>query len=321
MLLREIKRQVRLVLNYYYDWRVYSMYNGSGKLQDESLQLLGKIVAHYHVLEKGMSHANPKEGFSKPVAINLLRLLKKYREVADSFDSQYFEAVQVLLRYIQFPTIFNHVSKEFKAEIEIMADIVDRKKGESHSRIEFTEAEYFKHRNSSFDDFALSRYSVRAFRDKRVDQEEIRRAVEIALKAPSVCNRQTSRVTVLHSQESIDRVLALQNGNRGFGEKIRCLLLVTSEMAYFEGARERNQFFVDGGIFLMALLFSLHYQGLGAVTLNWAYDYRQDRAFHKLGLVGRSEKVIALVGVGYVPNKFAVAKSSRRHANEILRNA
>jgi len=95
------------------------------------------------------------------------------------------------------------------------------------------------------------------------------------------------------------------------------LLIVTSNLNYFDGPSEKNQAFIDGGLFAMSLLYALHFKEIGAIPLNWSYVKSQDQELHKLNEVKPNEKVIMFIGVGYPPSKFRVAASKRRKSKEI----
>lgn len=316
-MITKIKGILRTLLNYLYDFKLYLKFNGSNAKNLDPVQLEGKIIAHYHVLEKGMSHFSPKEGFSLPVAINLNRLLFTYLSISSQPSQQVITAISVLKKYAEFKTIKRTLPQNLKNSIDELVKLVAIIDGVG--RIEISKKEFLKNQHSSFDQFAFSRFTLRSFTNQEVSMDIIDRAVLIAMKSPSVCNRQTSKVTVVCEKQLIAKVLSLQNGNRGFGEKINKLLIITSDLKLFEGPRERNQPFVDGGIFLMSLLYGLHFEGIGAVTLNWAYDYKQDKTIHRLNIIDDSEKVIALVGVGHIPNCISIAASTRRELKEVLK--
>lgn len=104
---------------------------------------------------------------------------------------------------------------------------------------------------------------------------------------------------------------ALQNGNRGFGSLAPRLLIVSGEMQSFFGSSERNQIFIDGGLFSMSLLFGLHAMGLGACPLNWSVSFRQDRKLRRKFRIPESEAVIMIISLGYLPETLSVPKSVR----------
>ena len=312
-LVLSFKSDLSLFIQFLYDFHVYRRHNGA-KLKMNLTQIEGKIIAHYHVLEKGMSHPTPKNCFSLPVAENLVKLINLYDSKSKTLSRQVSVAVEVLKQYQVFSTNINCLPKEMVDQIEKLHVKSDLNPGFSSC----TKENYFKNNTSAFDEFALSRCSVREFTDENIDKNVLLAAIKVAQKTPSVCNRQTAKVHILTNKKDILRHLLLQTGNRGFGHKINNLLIVTSDLYLFEGPKERNQAFTDGGMFAMSLLYALHHQKIGAVPLNWAYSCAQDKALHDLGIVPENEKVILFIGVGIVPENFKLAVSDRRNLDEVI---
>ena len=136
----------------------------------------------------------------------------------------------------------------------------------------------------------------------------ITEAVEMARKTPSVCNRQGQRV---HVFEDGPGALRWQPGNKGFGHLASRALVVTADLQAFSGPGERNQPFVDGGMFAMSLLYALHAKGLGACPLAWSMRPREDRAMRRALGIPDEEAVIMFISVGHLPETLAVAQSHR----------
>lgn len=67
---------------------------------------------------------------------------------------------------------------------------------EQYGIVEVNIAEMEKKVNGSFPDFFMSRHSVRQFSDLTIDIEDIEKAVKLAMKAPSACNRQSCKVYI-----------------------------------------------------------------------------------------------------------------------------
>ena len=312
-LMINFKLGLSLLNQYIYDYRIYRAYNGA-KLKMNTAQIEGKIIAHYHTLEKGISHIDPKNCFSLPVAQNLVKLINLYDKKSVVRSRQVNVAVEVLEKYKNFPSNKNCIPINLVIQIDLLKSNSKIRSG----AIQFTRYQYFDKSKSSFDQFAISRYSIRDFTKKNVSLAVLQAAIKVAQKTPSVCNRQTVKVHILMKKKDIQNHLALQTGNRGFGHKINKLLIITSNMNLFEGPRERNQAFTDGGMFAMSLLYALHSQKIGTVTLNWSYNKCQDIALHNLGIVPQNEKVVLFIGVGHVPENFNVAASNRRSLSEVI---
>ena len=116
----------------------------------------------------------------------------------------------------------------------------------------------------------------------------------------------------------MNMVLGLQGGNRGFAEQVDKLLVVTSELGCFLSVGERNQCWVEGGLFAMALILGLHAQGLGTCCLNWAKKPAEDVELRRLIAIPADQRVVMMIAVGHLPEKFRVTHSPRRKLEEIL---
>jgi nitroreductase len=278
-------------------------------------QLEGKIIAHYHVLEKGMSHPTPKQCFSLPVVKSLIKLVREYDSLNSVRSCQVQVAVSALKEYSNFPSNVDCLSGQLKQQIEALYLQTKVKSGS----LFLSKDNFFKYSDSTFSELSQSRYTVRDFTSEDIDLEVLKTAIAISLKTPSVCNRQTCKVHILTNSKDIASHLSFQTGNRGFGDKINKLLIITSDLNLFQGHKERNQPFVDGGMFAMSLLYALHSLKVAATPLNWSYDKKQDVGAHTLGIIPEHEKIIMFIGVGHPPERFSVAMSTRRELEEVLK--
>lgn len=74
-----------------------------------------------------------------------------------------------------------------------------------------------------------------------------------------MCNRQPTKVILVENKTLIDKILEIQSGVTGYSEKVNQLIVLTCNRNYFYTIGERNQLYVDGGIYLIYLLYALHY--------------------------------------------------------------
>ncbi|MDB9430536.1 nitroreductase family protein [Microcystis aeruginosa CS-555/01A07] len=316
----EIRFAVSLAANYYYDFKRYFRFSATADPYRTKLRHQGRIIAHYHVIEKGLSLKNPKTGFGVDIINNLLLILKDYQEKY-GLDEVGQVALNVLFSYHQFnldKALDNQGLYKQLIEIEEKAkskEICNIKDG---GVVKVSKEDIKKAANINFRDFVNARYSVRNFDVSEVSLELIKEAISIAIKTPSVCNRQTWKVYVFSEDNIKRKVLSHQNGNRGFGDTASKILIITSDLNYFLGASERNQCFIDGGLFSMSLIYALHSLGIGTCCLNWSVTYQTDQALRCEAGIGDSETIIMMLAVGHLPEQFSVARSSRRKVEEIL---
>lgn len=139
-----------------------------------------------------------------------------------------------------------------------------------------TPAGYYACINSNFKDFSASRHSIRDFAGE-IPVARIVDAIDIAKNAPSACNRQPSRVHVVVDKNLIAQCLSLQNGNRGFGNLVNKLLVITGDLSSVLGAQEFFDLNTNVGIFIMNLSYALHYNKVAHCILNWYVLPKEDK--------------------------------------------
>ena len=170
----------------------------------------------------------------------------------------------------------------------------------------------------SLDTFLASRRSVRAFSSTlQPSAEQLEEIVALASQAPSVSNTQSWKVRAYQQPEDIKALLSLQDGNVG-NSTIPTLLLVSVDIRSFTGANERNQMWIDGGIFLQQLLLAIHAKGWGRCRMNFSATNNQAAKLRSLAGLADYEEVIAFVSVGERDKSIAPAASIRKPVGDLL---
>lgn len=164
--------------------------------------------------------------------------------------------------------------------------------------------------------FFGSRHSVRDFDERHVEPEVLERALTMAVRSPSVCNRQAWLVRFLTGPEA-RTALAFQNGNAGFGESVPVVALVTVDARLFAAPGERNQPWIEGGIFSMSLVWALHALGLDSCMLNMSVSNNRAAALRQALSIPEGELVIMMIAAGYGREGHRVARSPRRTLDEV----
>jgi nitroreductase len=307
---------IRLLVCYIYDLKRFIIHSGTS-VQNDQRKLLGKIIAHYHVIEKGISFVDMRPGFGRDVITNLIVLINRYIDKKyDRSELQFITACSVLTKYININEAVGEDLGKIKGNIP--REVYELATGRFGGSQTVYRKDILDAVNIDFKSFFNSRHSIREFSDADVNNDLILDALNVAKKYPSVCNRQAIRVYLVDSKESVRKHLEYQNGNRGFREKINKLLVITADLSVFENANERNQPFIDGGIYLMGLLLSLHSQGLGAVALNWSMDVKEDKCYRYFSCIKDSEVIISFVAVGHLNDEMKIPKSERNSVDDIL---
>lgn len=297
----------------------YLKYSGFNREDRDINSRLSRLMIEYHRLEKGLTLPCPRPGFGKQSA---LQLLDDLNAVVDLKDAGFIanDALATLAEYIEFQRSSGILEPELEQTYRRVLSRYGQ--GGQTQATSGTEAvnrqEILRSVSIDYGAFVGSRHSIRNFSDKPVDLSRIEQAVRWAQTAPSVCNRQTARVWVITRKDTVSKVVELQKGCRGFGEDIDKMIVITADLKRFVTVGERNQGWVDGGIFLMSLLLALHASGLGACPLNWCVEMDTDEDLRHLLGIPEEQSVIGLIAVGNLPDRLKVAKASRVPLEHIL---
>lgn len=314
-----IKNYTKLISNYFTDAKLYYKYSSIYNINSYD-KIEAKIILHYHSIEKGLIHEDLRPMFAKDKVIMLHKLLG-HKLVLDNVNkSQIQNTLKILLRYydihrdlgINIEDYFN--KNQHDKYYELIKNYEDDFKG----IISYDKEGFYKNNFSNFYDFSNSRKSIRNFTGQKVEFNLINKAVELSLNSPSVCNRQSSKVYLLEDYNKIQEVLKIQGGFTGFSKNVSQLLIITSNRSFFYTLGERNQFFIDGGIYMMNLLYCLHYYKIANCPANWGKLVDAELKLDKIIKLPKEEKIICLVPIGIAEDNFNVPLSKRRDVNEIL---
>ncbi|WP_338242931.1 nitroreductase family protein [Aurantiacibacter hainanensis] len=304
-----MKQYAILLADYLYDLRRFARHSAFGKdPEKQARHLQACLMIAAHGLEKGLSFREFEPRRAQSKLRNALKLIRAHRDLGlDENDPALVMARDAVAAYRR---------KHDEHGVDI-SDLLGNENGHEGGdgtgsvrtlrREELSDAE-----RAALGKAMRSRASIREFGEEPVTDEKVRDVVTDAMATPSVCNRQGFRVHYSLDRKVIDRALACQNGNTGFGNRVPGLFIVTCTQTIFRMPSERNQAFVDGGLFAMSLLLGLSANGLGGCALNWSASHRQDLALRATVNIPEDEVVIMMIAFGPLPEE-ARAAGSRRY--------
>jgi len=301
------------------DKKRFKKYYSNGKYDSNESQINAKIIFFNHSIEKGLSHNNLRLGFGKNALKELANVIKIHDDNSyDKSDKAYICTLSVLKEYIkiheQNKYDLSYLDTLFSSEFLISVRRCDSSIGGA-TLIK-------KERNNTqrnFKELFLSRSSIRTYSNEAVDINKINEAIKISTKSPSVCNRQSSRVYVITNHKIIKDALSIQAGMNGHPMP-PALIVVTSDLNCFVSLAERNQPYIDGGVFSMSLLLALEYKGLAACPLNAMFSQKREEDMRKIVVIGESENIIMLISVGNSNTSNKIAKSFRYNIEHIMKH-
>ena len=313
--LKRIKKEILLQKGYlseaYHFWRLTVKYNASHHTDDDIQKMQYTLSRETHTIEKGMSMRNPRKGFGQQKITNLIKRLGIYCD-------RYLVQDKKFLEY-PLSTVKNYIDYTHKTGVDIpqiessFSSLLskagfDMISGKAGVMVE-TKENILSKCNKDFESLLYSRHSIRYFSEEPVSDEIITKALELAQRTPSACNRQGWLTHVYRAPQSIE-LIKWQGGSRGFEDEIKCAILVTANLKAFLN-HEVHQAYIDGGLFAMNLINALHSLGVGTIPLSCGFIYSQLSKLKDFG-IPEFEVPIVIIGIGNLLKEFNVAVSERK---------
>ena len=293
---------------YLYDIKHFTSINKSSIEDYNRLRLERLITLNYHSIEKGLTNLNFRVGFGNKAISGLLYSLEKWLEMdLEISNIRVQTGLSVLNSYILKHEETNIDLKRIK---EILKKFNYTEKKAIGGVLRFS-TNLMNFETMNFTALVENRHSVRDFSNGSFDYLHLKRALEIALKSPSVCNRQGWKILMINNSELISRVLTAQGGFNNFGSNIKSLLVVVSLNDYYMYPSERNQGYIDGGILSMSLLYSLTSSSFASCPLNCSFSIHQDKDIRHMLKMKLNQSFISMIAVGMYEDINIVTKSNR----------
>ncbi len=287
-------------------------FNASINTNSDMQKMQYTLLRENHIIEKALSIKNTKKGFGVAKVTNLCKKLKEYDERYGQIDSSFLTYPLVTIKkYISHTKAASDVNIE---DIEAIYNKLSAKYLISPAKVfggveMCTSENIINQAKGNFEDLLYSRHSVRYFTAELPSDSIISKALVLASRTPSACNRQGWK-THVYKGSACHELLKWQGGANGFEQDIHCAILVTADLRAFLDY-EVFQAYVDGGLYAMNLINALHFLGLGTIPLSCGFNGKKLDELKHFN-IPENEVPIVIIGFGYYPNEFKVAISTRR---------
>lgn len=295
-------------------WRRLCRYNASIRTNRDRQKMQYTILRENHIIEKGMSMRNTRRGFGQAKVTTLLEHLLQYNRLFGTADKSFLDyPLSTIKAYIDYQhrdgvdiAAIEDTFMQLCREAGLDADALQLPAG-----IEMCKAAHLKQQaRADFQSLLYSRHSMRYFQDELPSRKLLEKALELAARTPSACNRQAWHTHIYFGDESHE-LLRMQDGCRGFYDDIHCSIVVTADMKGFLG-HEPFQCYVDGGLYAQNLINALHYVGLGTIPLSCGFMTDKLLAMQRRFGIPENETMVVIIGTGVMPDEMKIAISTRR---------
>lgn len=279
---------------------------------------LAIIIKQIHAIEKGLSMENLRYGFGILRIEKMLSCLCHYAQNGGDMQAdECIMAKSVLRKYITLHENANWNKADYCAIKEKILTFFPEDKENDYGGALVIHPNSLKLDQGAFETIVNSRHSIRSFKNEPVNDADLRKALELAMRAPSACNRQPVRVYVLdHSK--FDVIQNWTGGVKTFIDSVDKLLIVTGQMAAFEDD-EYYQYTVSAGIFTGYLTLALHTYGIGNCILQRALIRDASwEAVAKALSIPVNEQSVCAIAIGIPQDEVKVPVSHRLSYDRIV---
>ena len=168
--------------------------------------------------------------------------------------------------------------------------------------------------------FALcsKRKSVRWFLDQPVPATLVQQAIDLALLAPSACNRQPFKFYVSSSVSKARDIARLAPGTPGWVDNIQCLVVVVGDLSAFADERDRHLIYTDSALASMQFMLALESLGLASCPINWPDIADNEKRIKQKIQLNDFERPVMLMAVGYAEPEGCVAYSQKKTSANVM---
>lgn len=286
-----------------YSIRVFKQLKKGQKINYDLLQLS-------HRLEKGLTMSNPKPLWGWDKAYRMASLIKNNK---DDFSNR--TASAVLSAYI--------VSKKHSDNPEDVHRAQDFTSATGFSIIDYHDLggtqiiKSLGFNNNELDVIErlfITRHSAREFSKKSVSHDIIYKAVNMAQRCPSACNRQPYKCYVIDSDQRRKYLPSYADYD---ADKY---LIITGDIRAFVNT-ELYDWIVSPVIFAAYLTLSLHALGVGSCVLKkqLVTETTYSVNFRKISGIDESEIIVLELAIGYYKENYIAPVSLRASAEDIVK--
>ena len=289
----------------------------SGVLSNNKEAYERDILVLSHTIEKGLSHKKIKPLFGYSMVQELYKNVLSYYKLDDFDDFILSIGVSSISKY-------NEVNQKLNISPEKIFNIPKELKKYNSKEVgafEINKEDFFKKTSLDFLEFSNSRHSVRLYDEvsDEIKNDILNDCVKLAMNCPCACNRQAVKLKIVRDRNKIKEITEIQGGSRGFGQNAGAIIIVTVNLNYYQH-HERNIPLFDSGLFVMNLLYALHYYKLGACVLNASFNTMQINKLQKIIELNDEELLASLVTVSNIPDNstIMIAKSEKKETENIV---
>jgi nitroreductase len=314
-ILAPLSKSFLFVSEFSQDAILYMKHCGISPRRDKRKAAYYKIIIEIHAIEKGLSLAQMRPLFGQQKIRAVMQMARTYGLA--SSDLPIRMTIGALATYVGTHRTLGHddpfldeVDAFIAEQCAVSSELGDGGLRQYPAGVPIPDSPA---------ELLLSRFSCRIYDTEPLSHALVWQIVQTAQCAPSQCNRQATQVYYFDDRTKVRALLKLQGGSAGFQDEVPGLFVITFDLAAWGGAQQRNQGYVDGGLFSMTMMLAAHALGLVTCPLNLAVSHKTERRIKALAEIPDDQRLVMMMAIGKAPDgAVRAAASPRRPVDEVL---
>ena len=304
--------------DYLGDRKLFYKHYAANENTPEQLEYV--LLMELHKLEKGFAAANMRPFGAKKIA-TIIRLAKTLEDRKLSSSFAYSLAISALRQYVE---LFEKNSWGDMPQCVEAKDFMGPRLKTVKNLPPYgaTNAKAIAELPFSFSDyekFVSSRHSTRYYSESPVPDREIRKAIALAQKAPSACNRQMCKAYIVRDDKKKKILSEALPGLNLFDENNTNLAVITFDLSFATFIGERSQGWLNAGLFSMNFVNALHVLGIGSCFLQWGETNKKEYEVKKALGIPESERIAVCIAYGHYKDENIALHSARKPIDDVLK--
>lgn len=287
----------------------------------KSNRLLGEILRNTHSIEKGLSLSNPRLGFGVAKIEEAFGYCQEYEVIEGTMEvTPIIMFRDALVAYLVFhqERYFSDSGIEKVRSIEkVISSRLSCPCKNMGGYMIVNKHLYTSEEQETMIRLFNDRHSVREFAHTPIVEDDLRKAIQLAMRCPSACNRQNYRLHVIE-KEKFNLLNGWLDGVGGFSDDVETFLLITGRMSDFRYTEE-YQYLLSPIVFASYLTLTLQMYGIGCCFIQRTLvPSKKNENMKKKLSIPKDEQIVCALGIGNYKDTYKVPVSYRLTYDDIV---
>ena len=272
-----------------------------------------EIMLAIHKIEKGLSCKK-----TRPFGIDKIKKIISCINYISKDTYVYNYAYNILVEYKKNYELNKWNDRDEFLLVSTFLNNNNNYKKMNVGSFEYKYADNIEYANIDYDKFMSSRHSIRNFKNQELSSIDIEKAINIARKSPTACNRQMCKIYYAKKAKSKEILKKRAQGLGLFEFDGLNYFVVTYDLSSCLFVGEQYQGLFNAGLVSMNFVNGLHSIGIGSCFIQFGNRHDDEDEIKKILDIPESERIAIIIVAGYYDTVSRIPCSVRKEKENIF---